>query len=58
MELHFLNTRKSKVVLLDDNMRIVKPVYDFLKFQQQKSNSNYKSPWKWQPTMSKKGASS
>ena len=30
---------KIVVVLLDDDMRIVKPVYDFLKFQQQKSRA-------------------
>ena len=30
---------KIVVVLLDDDMRIVKPVYDFLKFQQQKNRA-------------------
>lgn len=40
MELYVLNAGKTTVVLLDDDMKIVKPVYDFLKFQQQKSKAN------------------
>lgn len=40
MKLYVLNAGKTTVILLDDNMKIVKPVYDFLKFQQQKSKAN------------------
>ena len=40
MELHVLDAGKVTVVLLDNDMKIVKPVYDFLKFQQQKSKAN------------------
>lgn len=40
MELHVIEeTQKITVVLLDNNMMIVKPVYDFLRFQQQKSKA-------------------
>ena len=35
MELHILN-ETGMVVLLDDEMRIIKPVYDYLKFQRQR----------------------
>ena len=40
MELHVLDAGKVTVVLLDNDMKIVKPVYDFLKFQQQKSKAD------------------
>ena len=40
MELHVLDAGKVTVVLLDNDMKIVKPVYDFLKFQQQKSKTD------------------
>ena len=37
MELHVIEREGRKtVVLLDNEMRIVKPVYDYLKFQRQK----------------------
>ncbi len=40
MELHVLGAEKVTVVLLNNDMKIVKPVYDFLKFQQQKGKAN------------------
>ena len=40
MELHVLDAGKVTVVLLDNDMKIVKPVYHFLKFQQQKGKSD------------------
>ncbi len=40
MELHVLDSGKVTVVLLDNSMKIVKPVYDFLTFQQQKSKAD------------------
>ena len=40
MELHVLGAGKVTVVLLDNDMKIVKSVYDFLKFQQQKSKAD------------------
>ena len=37
MELHVIEREgRETVVLLDNEMRIVKPVYDYLKFQRQK----------------------
>jgi len=40
MELHSLsNLGIDTVVLLDDNMKIIKPVFNFLKFQQQRGRS-------------------
>lgn len=40
MELHVIERDGRKtVVLLDNEMRIVKPVYDYLKFQRQKDNA-------------------
>ena len=40
MELHVIEREGRKtVVLLDNEMRIVKPVYDYLKFQRQKDKS-------------------
>lgn len=40
MKLHVIeSTGKEIIVLLDDEMRIVKPVYDFLKFQRQKDKA-------------------
>lgn len=33
MELHISKTKKNTVVLLDDDMRLIKPVCNFLKFQ-------------------------
>ena len=38
MELHILN-ETGMVVLLDDEMRIIKPVYDYLKFQRQRDRA-------------------
>lgn len=41
MELHVIEeTERLKVVLLNNDMTIVKPVYDFLKFQQQKCKAD------------------
>lgn len=40
MELHVIEREGRKtVVLLDNEMRIVKPVYDFLKFQRQRDKA-------------------
>ena len=40
MELHVLEREgRETVVLLDNDMRIVKPVYDYLKFQRQKDKA-------------------
>lgn len=40
MELHIIEHNGNQVaVLLDDEMRIVKPVYDYLKFQRQKGRA-------------------
>lgn len=40
MELHVIEREGRKtVVLLDNEMRIVKPVYDYLKFQRQKDKA-------------------
>lgn len=40
MELHIIDYAEKKiVVLLDDDMRIVKPVYNYLKFQRQKDKA-------------------
>lgn len=40
MELSSIKSNgKELFVLLDDNMKIVKPVYDFLKFQKQKDKA-------------------
>lgn len=40
MELHVLKENgKDMVILLDDEMRIVKPVYDYLKFQRQRDKA-------------------
>lgn len=40
MELHVIkDTGKELVVLLDNEMRIVKPVYNYLKFQRQKDSA-------------------
>ena len=40
MELHVIEREgKETVVLLDNEMRIVKPVYDYLKFQRQKDKA-------------------
>ena len=40
MELHVIERAGSQaVVLLDNEMRIVKPVYDYLKFQRQKDRA-------------------
>ena len=40
MEIYFSeHNGKMVVVLLDDEMKIVKPVYDFLRFQQQKGRA-------------------
>ena len=40
MELHVIGRAGSQaVVLLDNEMRIVKPVYDYLKFQRQKDRA-------------------
>ena len=40
MELHVIEREGRKtVVLLDNEMRIVKPVYNYLKFQKQKDKS-------------------
>lgn len=39
MEIHIINAERMTVVLLDNDMRIIKPVYDFLKFQQLKSRA-------------------
>lgn len=40
MELHVIkDAEKEMVVLLDDNMRLVKPVYNYLKFQRQKDKA-------------------
>lgn len=38
VELHILN-ETGMVVLLDDEMRIIKPVYDYLKFQRQRDRA-------------------
>ena len=48
MELHVIEREgRETVVLLDNEMRIVKPVYDYLKFQRQKDSSQYlKGKWK------------
>ena len=36
MELHVIGEKgKEEVILLNENMEIVKPVYDYLKFQKQ-----------------------
>ena len=41
MELHVIEREgRETVVLLDNEMRIVKPVYDYLKFQRQKDKSS------------------
>ena len=41
MQLHFFECEgKDIAVLLDDNMTIIKPVYDFLKFQRQRDKAN------------------
>lgn len=40
MELHVIEREgRETVVLLDNEMRIVKPVYDYLKFQKQKDKA-------------------
>ncbi len=40
MELHVIKRAGSQaVVLLDNEMRLVKPVYDYLKFQRQKDRA-------------------
>lgn len=39
MELHTVERNGKMVVLLDDDMTIIKPVYEFLKFQKQKERS-------------------
>ena len=40
MELHVIEREgRETVVLLDNEMRIVKPVYDYLKFQRQKDKA-------------------
>ena len=40
MELHVIECEgREAVVLLDNEMRIVKPVYDYLKFQRQKDKA-------------------
>ena len=40
MELHVIECEgRETVVLLDNEMRIVKPVYDYLKFQRQKDKA-------------------
>lgn len=40
MELHSIRYRdKDIVVLLDDSMRLVKPVYDYLKYLRQKDRA-------------------
>ena len=40
MELHVIKREgRETVVLLDNEMRIVKPVYDYLKFQRQKDKA-------------------
>ncbi len=40
MELHVIkDAEQEMVVLLDDDMRLVKPVYDYLKFQRQKDKA-------------------
>ncbi|MDU2066445.1 MAG: tyrosine-type recombinase/integrase [Sporomusaceae bacterium] len=40
MELHVIKDEgKQIIVLLDDDMRIIKPVYDYLKFQRQKDKA-------------------
>lgn len=40
MELHVIEREgRETVVLLDNDMRIVKPVYDYLKFQRQKDKA-------------------
>ena len=35
MEIHVVERNGSMVALLDDDMTIVKPVYNYLKFQKQ-----------------------
>ena len=40
MELHVLKKNgREMVILLDDEMRIVKPVYDYLNFQRQRDKA-------------------
>ena len=49
MELHVIKREgRETVVLLDNEMRIVKPVYDYLKFQRQKNKAfnTLKIGWK------------
>ena len=49
MELHVIEREgRETVVLLDNEMRIVKPVYDYLKFQRQKNKAfnTLKIGWK------------
>lgn len=48
MELHVIEREGRKtVVLLDNEMRIVKPVYDYLKFQRQKDKGSQYLKGKW-----------
>ena len=39
MEIHVVERNGSMVALLDDDMTIVKPVYNYLKFQKQKDRA-------------------
>lgn len=40
MELHVINeSNRQIVVLLDDDMQVIKPVYDFLRFQRQRGRA-------------------
>ena len=39
MELHIINNAHRRlVVLLDDDMKLIRPVCDFLRFQEQKTD--------------------